>query len=299
MSAVSAVIRKARASDREDILDISSKIWGGHDYLPSVIDGWLKSPKCHTYGVEADHRLVAIGNLRLVDRNKTGWMEGLRVHPDHQKRGYADMLTKHFLSLGETLNVQRLRYTTGGNNRASLKLARKAGFKRLFKVSAFWYEDLKATAKPTGTRRSIVEATPQEAHALLGTSLSLVPHNILIYDWKAVNGTLHGFKETGKDHHFYVTNRRGKLEVFSFGHAIPDSQHDRWSFTVYALREKDLVAHFHHHLETALSKGLSATVCTCPTQFESTLKERKGLPKFRWKIQLIMLEKQLRPDTQG
>ena len=95
-----------RASDRQDVLDISSKIWGGHDYLPSVIDEWPKNPKCHTYGVEVDRRLVGIGNLRLVDRNATGWMEGLRVHPDYRKRGYAEVLTQSFLDLGRTLNVR-------------------------------------------------------------------------------------------------------------------------------------------------------------------------------------------------
>jgi len=113
-----AKVRKINSSDLKDILEISSKIWGGHDYLPSVIDEWLTDPKCHTYGVEADGRIVAVGNLRLVDRGKTGWMEGLRVHVDYRRKGYADMLTQHFISLGETLKVKRLRYTTGGNNRA-------------------------------------------------------------------------------------------------------------------------------------------------------------------------------------
>lgn len=293
MSAVSALVRKVCASDRQDILDISSKIWGGHDYLPSVIDEWLKNPSCYTYGVEADRRLVAIGNLRLVDRNATGWMEGLRVHPDYQKRGYADMLTQHFLNLGRTLNVGQLRYTTGGNNRVSLKLAKKAGFKRILKMSALWYENLDKTPKPKKARRSIAEATPQEAHELLKTNHSLVPQNILIYDWKAINGTLQGFREIGKDHAFYITKKRDRLEAFSLGHARPDSDHSRWSFTIYALQERELTAHFRHHTNTALSKGINATVCTCPTQFESIFKEHLEIPKFAWKMQLILLEKHL------
>lgn len=146
--------------------------------MPSVIDEWLASPKCHTYGIEADGRIVAIGNLRLVDRNKTGWMEGLRVHPDYRRRGYADMLTQHFLSLGKALRVQRLRYTTAGNNRASLKLAKKAGFKRLFKMSAVWHEDLNITSISAHTHTTIKEATPQEAYELSKTCPSLFPSNM-------------------------------------------------------------------------------------------------------------------------
>jgi len=293
LTVVAAVVRKVRASDRQDVLDISSKIWGGHDYLPSVIDEWLKNPKCHTYGVEVDCRLVAIGNLRLVDRNATGWMEGLRVHPDYRKRGYAEMLTQSFLDLGRTLNVRQLRYTTGQYNRVSLKLARKAGFKRMFKMSAFWHENLDKTLKLKKASRSITNVAPKQAHELLKTNPSLVPHNILVYDWKAINGTLQGFREIGKDHDFYCAKRRSKLQALSFGHARPDSDHGRWSFTIYALYERELIVHFRYHLNAALSKGIKATVCTCPTQFENIFKEHERTPKFMWKMRFILLEKQI------
>lgn len=290
---VEKVVQRVHASDREEIIEISSKVWGGHDYLPSVFDEWLASPKCHTYGVKVDGRIVAVANLRLVDGKKTGWMEGLRVHPDYRRRGYADLLTWHFVSLGEELKVQRLRYTTGGNNRASVKLAKKAGFKKLFKLSAFWHDNLSTTARSKLPSRVITEATPQEAYEFSRTCQSLVPHNILVYDWKAVDGTLRGFKEVAKDHTFYVSEKRGKLTAFSFGHLRPESDQGRWSFTVYASDPDSFLRHFHHHINTALDTGLKATVCTCQTQFESTLKELEELPKHRWKIQLILFEKQM------
>jgi hypothetical protein len=140
----------------------------------------------------------------------------------------------------------------------------------------------------------MVEATPQEAHELLKTNHSLVPQNILIYDWKAINGTRQGFREIGKDHAFYITKKRDRLEALSLGHARPDSDYSRWSFTIYALKERELTAHFRYHLNTALSKGINATVCTCPTQFESIFKEHLEIPKFAWKMQLILLERHLR-----
>jgi len=289
------VVRQVRATDRKDILEISSKTWGGHDYLPFVIDEWLKSPKCHTYGVEIDSQLVAIGNLRLVDHNRTGWMEGLRVHPDFRKRGYANMLTQNFLNLGQALKVQKLRYSTGGNNRISLRLARKAGFKRILKMTAFWHENLdKTTLKTTKPRSSVVSVTPAEAHKLLETNTPLVPQNVLIYDWKAINGTMQAFKEIGKDHIFYSTKKRYKLQALSFGHERPDSDRHRWSFTVYAIRKEELITHFWTHVNNAYtSKGITATVCTCPTQFESVFKKNEQVPKPDWKMQLILLEKQM------
>lgn len=291
MEKTPAKIRKITSSDLKDILEISSKIWGGHDYLPSVIDEWLTDPKCHTYGVETDGRIVAVGNLRLVDRGKTGWMEGLRVHVDYRRKGYADMLTQHFISLGETLKVKRLRYTTGGNNRASIKLAKTAGLKRLFKMSVFWHENLKTIEDTTHIRTTVREATPSEANEIHKTNPDLVPHNILIYDWKAVEGTHAGFKEVGKDHKFYVRKKADELKSFSLGHARRDPESQWWSFTIYASDTNEFAAHFKNHLKIALDKGFNATVCTAPTQFEKVFKEQK-VPKLRWKMQLIMFEKQ-------
>ena len=290
MKKAKAIIRKVLPPDREDILEISSKIWGGHDYLPSVIDEWLTDPKCHTYGVETDGRIVAVGNLRLVDRGKTGWMEGLRVHVDYRRKGYADMLTRHFLSLGENLKVKRLRYTTGGNNRASIKLAKMAGFNRLFKMSVFWHENLKAIAETAHIRTTVREATPSEANEIHKTNSDLVPHNILIYDWKAVEGTSAGFKEIGKDHKFYVRKKADEPESFSLGHARRDPESQWWSFTIYASNTNEFAAHFKNHLKIALDKGFNATVCTAPIQFK-IFKEQK-VPKLGWKMQLIMFEKQ-------
>lgn len=289
-----AIVQKVRTSDRQDILEISSHIWDGHDYIPSVLDEWLKNPKCHTYGVEADNRLVTIGNLRLTDRNQTGWMEGLRVHPDYRKRGYADMLTKHFLELGSALKVRQLRYTTGANNRVSLRLARKAGFKRIFKMTAVWYENLnETTMMPTRTSRSMNEITPKQAYELSKTNVSLIPQNVLIYDWKAINATLQGFKEIGRTHTFYATKKNHKLQALSFGHERRDFNDSHWTFTVYAFNEEQFAKHFCHHLNIALGKRVNTTVCTCPITFESLFKEHTRVPKPAWKLQLIMLEKKM------
>jgi RimJ/RimL family protein N-acetyltransferase len=291
-----AKIRKINSSDREDILEISSKIWGGHDYLPSVIDEWLTNPKCHTYGVEADGRIVAVGNLRLVDRGKTGWMEGLRVHVDYRRKGYANTLTQHFLSLGETLKVKRLRYTTGGNNRASIKLAKMAGFNRLFKMSVLWHENLKAIADMLHIRTTLRETTLSEANEVYRTNPDLVPHSILMYDWKALDETFSGFKEIGKDHKFYVRKKTDTLKSFSFGHARRDPESQWWSFTIYASDTNEFAAHFRNHLKIASDMGFNVTVCTTPKQFEEAFKAQK-VPKLGWKMQLFMFEKQMKQKT--
>ena len=105
-------IRKVLTSDLDEILEISQHIWEGHDYLPFVIKDWLKDPNSHTYGIDVNNRIVAVANLRVIEEGRTGWMEGLRVHPDHTGKGYANILTEHIIKKAKTLNVHRIRYTT-------------------------------------------------------------------------------------------------------------------------------------------------------------------------------------------
>lgn len=288
-----ATVRKVRLSDCDDILEISRHIWEGHDYVPQILDEWLKNPKCHTYGVETDDRLVGIGNLRLTDRNQTGWMEGLRVHPDYRRRGYAEKLTDYFVKLGSKLKVKQLRYTTGQGNRISLRLAKKAGFKRIFKMTTARYENISQTAKPERTSRTITHITPEEAYEQSKTNGALIPRAILFYDWKAINATLQGFREIGKDHNFYATMKNHKLEALSFGHER--SEVPSWGFTVYALGEDNFTKHFHHQIGIALNKSINTAVCTCPTIFERLFKEHEKIPKPVWKLQSVVLEKKMRP----
>ena len=37
-------LRKATASDKPRIVEISSQIWEGEDYVPDVLDDWLADP---------------------------------------------------------------------------------------------------------------------------------------------------------------------------------------------------------------------------------------------------------------
>jgi GNAT superfamily N-acetyltransferase len=261
--------------------------------LPFVIDEWLADPTCHTYGVEAEGHIVAIGNLRLVDRGKTGWMEGLRVHVDHRKKGYAKMLTQHFLSMGEDLGVKRLRYTTGSNNRASIKLANMAGFKQLFRMGIFGHESGKTIVRTGHIRTTIRETKASEVKEIQESNPDLVPHNVLIYDWKAVEGTITGLKQIGKDHKFYVRKNTEDPKSFSFGCAREDSESKRWSFTIYGSNAREFTAHFKNHLKIALETDMDATVCTTLTRFEKVFKTHH-MPRPRWKMQLITFEKQMK-----
>jgi N-acetylglutamate synthase-like GNAT family acetyltransferase len=282
-------IRKVEESDIEDILEISRHVWEGHDYLPYVIRAWLQDQNSHTYGIEVDHHIVGLGNLRLVEEGQTGWMEGLRIHPDYQGRGFANKLTKHIIAEAGGLRVQRLRYTTGVDNLVSLQLAEKARFATLVTMGVAWHANPSSIA-PKRSFSTVRESSPEEAFKLVRDNSEINPE-VLVYDWKALDSTLEGFKTVGESNGFHVAFRKDKFDSFSFGHFRHQPAGSARSFTIYGTTTDSFLSHLSHHVSMALETDNPAIVCTYETKFEKTLYSVEWVSKEDWGTHLILLEK--------
>ncbi len=290
---MAATIRKLRDSDRDDILEISRHIWEGHDYLPSVADEWLHDPRSHFYGVETDGHVVAVGNLRLLEDDRRGWMEGLRVHPEYRSRGFANSITLYFVRKAENLGVQCVRYTTSTQNTASLKLAKMAGFKKALRMTVLWHPKPKLMPKPQGYP-TIRKQTPQKVCSLLETNPRIVPHGILVYDWKAVGVTCPSIEKIGKTHKFFLALKGKKIHSLSFGSSGLRENRLWWNFTIYSADSLGFVSQLSHNLTIASKQGHGSIACTFETRFEKALNELK-LGKGQDGTHLVLLEKTLHP----
>ncbi len=286
-----AEIRRVYASDREDVLAISRHIWEGHDYLPSVIDDWLSEPSSFMYGVEIGNRLVAVANLRLVENGRTGWMEGLRVHPDFRRRGFADLLTEHLLEEAGKAGVQRLRYTTSTANQASVRLGETYGFTPILQMGVFWHPTPKAHPLAKDAFQ-IRRASPKEMYVLLRNAPGLVTRDILVYDWKALDATRDALETIGRSHEFYVATKEGKIDSLSFGHRRSPAQ-AQWSFTTYALEPKGFLAHLSHNMSVASKQGFPATTGTFEIHFEAILHEANWVSEEYWASRMVLLERSI------
>ena len=285
-------IRKLLSSDRDDIAEISRHIWEGNDYLLSVVDDWFKDRNCHFYGVEENGHVVAVGNLRLLEDGRTGWMEGLRVHPEHRGKGFANEITVYLTKEAERLGVERIRYTTSDRNEASLKLAKMAGLSEISKMSVFWTENPKQIP-PIGNYPPIEKVSPAKAYGLLQASSSIIPYGILTYDWKALDNTLQNLNEIGKTHDFYVALRKAKIDSLSFGYPRQEPDHAQWSFTVYSFGQDGFLSQLSHNVAMALKHGFTSIGCVFETRFEKTLNELDWGTAEHWAGHLVLFEKQM------
>jgi GNAT superfamily N-acetyltransferase len=267
-------------------------VWEGHDYIPLVFERWLKDKNCHFYGVDADGRVVAVGNLHLIENKRTGWMEGLRVHPDFRGKGYANELTRFFVGKGEDLGVERLRYTTGENNFVSLKLAANAGFTRVLDKAVYWCAKPKKMLKSQGYS-PIEEEKLEKVYQLLKTNRDLIPRNVLIYDWKAVDATAENLLEIGHTRGFFVAFKADKLDSLSLGHSKEDLE-STWGFTVHASDSAGFLAHLSFHVNRAIESHSSQIMITFEKEFEKILTQTDFGCEEQDNIHLVLVERQIK-----
>jgi GNAT superfamily N-acetyltransferase len=120
------IIRKAKASDKNTILEICKTTFSWGDYIADVWDYW-----------------VLEGNLLVLTENKTPvaichssffdkqvWIEGIRVNEKFRKKGFAKNLVLKSESLAKNKNCTVSKMLIATNNKKSLNLANHLSYKQ-------------------------------------------------------------------------------------------------------------------------------------------------------------------------
>jgi len=71
-------IRTARLADRSRILAISSQIWGGDDYVPQIIDEWLRMRSSEVAVADLNGSVIAFARTVNLTPGYV-WLEGIRT----------------------------------------------------------------------------------------------------------------------------------------------------------------------------------------------------------------------------
>ncbi len=262
-------IRPLKESDRDDILEIASKTWQGHDYLPYFFDVWLKDKNSHSAAIEYNGHVVALANLRVIEDGRTGWMEGLRVHPDYRDKGLASIITKHVVEVAKEIKVDRIRFTTATDNRQSLHLGETVGMERKFDLAFYMHE------KPDEISWRVSEQSLQEVDSIqLIPDLidsGILPYNVVIYDWKALDATKESLYKIGLTARFWIQTENSEIKSFSLGFPRDDKSGQVWCFTIYASTETRFLTHLSHHLTQATSSKCDLIFGIYQTDFVDTL----------------------------
>ncbi|XP_055521977.1 histidine N-acetyltransferase [Leucoraja erinacea] len=101
----------AQEADFEEVMAISTDIYGGLDYLPARYHTWLLEATRKVFLAKKEGRVVALVSVSVVDDGRTAVVEGLRVAPAERGRGIAGLVQRHALAAMKSsfpcLEVQR------------------------------------------------------------------------------------------------------------------------------------------------------------------------------------------------
>ncbi|MFZ5352448.1 MAG: GNAT family N-acetyltransferase [Bacillota bacterium] len=122
-------LRRAEEADRERILEISSEIWEGDDYLPNVLDAWLNDDIGEFTVGELDGRVIGCAKYTRLN-SKEAWLEGIRGDKKYSGNGFGSAMTEYYINKAKAENLDYLRLSTHIENHQSLNIIHKYGFKK-------------------------------------------------------------------------------------------------------------------------------------------------------------------------
>ncbi|MEF8814662.1 MAG: GNAT family N-acetyltransferase [Halovenus sp.] len=125
-------IRQARPDDEADIVSFTEDTWSERDvgdYIPEIYQDWIAAdgPTQRTLVTEVDGTAVGICQARLVG-DEEGWVQGIRVHPDHRREGHGRAMTGALFEWCRERGATVARNLIYGWNDAAMAQARSVGF---------------------------------------------------------------------------------------------------------------------------------------------------------------------------
>lgn len=128
------VIRRARRSDKRDVLAAVRTVWGGNDRIPDVFDAWVRHRTGPFFVAESAGRVVGMGKLTVVSPTEA-WLEGGRVSPRWRRKGIATVLIAHRIAYARERGFRTVRFSTASDNTPIHRAAKTFGFARIAKLS--------------------------------------------------------------------------------------------------------------------------------------------------------------------
>ncbi len=120
------IIRKAKASDKNIVLEFCKTTFSWGDYIADVWDYWIREGNLLV--LIENNTPVAICHSSFFD--KQVWIEGIRVNENFRKKGFAKGLVLKSESIAKNKNCMISKMLIETNNKKSLNLADCLNYKK-------------------------------------------------------------------------------------------------------------------------------------------------------------------------
>ncbi len=276
-------------TDLPDIMEIARTTWDGHDHLPEMFKDWLRNPECNPHAIEKDGKIISLGNVRLIENGTTGWMEGLRVHHEFRNKGYARIMTNHLVEQAQELGAERIRLTLSADNPVPIALAKSVGMESLFMLSVTWCAPPEETTNDIETLK-VTEVSGVELIKRDLQSTSLLPSNVLVYFWYALDCSPETLRTLDSKVRFWIAEDDEEIVGLSIGLKQSTPGGLEWCSTIYAKHDASFLSLIPSQIEEARdSECLSLMFINAPEYSDILISETSLIEKWH-EIGLLLFE---------
>lgn len=120
------MIKYAKNSDKEKILDFCKDTFSWGDYVSEVWDFWIKEGNLLI--AHEDNNPVGICHASINSDSNQVWIEGIRIHPNFRRRGIAKKLVLKSEEIGKKRGCRYSFMLIDVDNSNSLQLANNIGY---------------------------------------------------------------------------------------------------------------------------------------------------------------------------
>ena len=136
MERLEVVCRAGKEADTSDVMELTSTIWEGGDYVPKTWADWLADTQGLLAVAEYQGRVLGLGKLsRLTEQD--WWLEGLRVHPEYEGRGIASQLTHYLIDYWLQYGNGAIRLATSAKRVQIHHLSRHHGMQKILELTYY------------------------------------------------------------------------------------------------------------------------------------------------------------------
>lgn len=178
------------------MLELSSHIWEGHDYLPYVWQDWLAEQHGLLAVAEFWDRIVGVGKLTYLSPSQW-WLEGLRIHPEFEGRGFASHINDYLLGYWLQHGDGCVRLTTSSERVKVHTLCLHRGFVKTGEYSVYGAPVLD---EPVSSFTPILpEEIPQALEFIQHSPTLPLLNGLMDYGWRWGVPSLEGLEKPVRD----------------------------------------------------------------------------------------------------
>jgi ribosomal protein S18 acetylase RimI-like enzyme len=131
------IVRLAKPSDRERVLEFTTGTFSWGDYIYRVFDRWIADSSGRLLVAETERRVVGMTFVKLTKKGEV-WFQGGRVDKDYRRTGVGRAMTEEGLRIAkQELKAKIARAITDKANLPPQKLMAKLGFNVVGEFTGF------------------------------------------------------------------------------------------------------------------------------------------------------------------